>query len=533
MAAHTFESYRAADQAKRTAPSLLDRLIGYVAPVQALKRATARQMLTRAYEGASPADGWRPRRAGASANADVMADGAALRHRARALVHNVPYVARAIRQLVAQTVGTGIVPRSLSANAKQVEALWQEFVRKGDADGLGNVYSLLARAYRAAEVDGEVLIRIRPRRREDGLTVPVQLQLLEADWIDTSKTGTVGGNTIVNGVEYDALGRKVAYYLYDRHPGEVVALTGRSGMTSTRVEAGRIIHFYTAERPGQGRGLSRLAPVIATVRDLQLYEDAEAQRKNLETRLSVIASGDLSQMQNAPVLPGEDGNASTSQDLGQLPSGGVVEVPSGMGLTVVEPKAAPGFVDYVKHKQKIIAGLIGVTYEMATGDVSEVNFSSARIAQLDVRREIEQVQWLNLIPNLCQPIWDAFIEFAVMAGRLPSTQSRAVDWSTPRWQYVDPAKEVKADAEEIATGLSSISEKLRQRGLVPELVFDELKADMQRLRDDGTLALLAVLRGQGAPDASQPATATAGQRAADEGLINQLASILVNAEGDQ
>lgn len=32
------------------------------------------------------------------------------------------------------------------------------------------------------------------------------------------------------------------------------------------------------------------------MRDLQLYEDAEAQRKNLESRLSVIASGDVNAM---------------------------------------------------------------------------------------------------------------------------------------------------------------------------------------------------------------------------------------------
>ena len=131
-------------------------------------------------------------------------DAAELRTRARALVQNVPYIARAIESLVSHTIGTGISPRSLAdgAMAERVDALWDRWAEQADADGLGNFYSLQARAYRAMEVDGEVLIRIRPRTSADGLAVPMQLQLLEIDWLDSSKNGTVGGNSVVNGIEY-------------------------------------------------------------------------------------------------------------------------------------------------------------------------------------------------------------------------------------------------------------------------------------------------------------------------------------------
>src|SRR3546814_15549635 len=56
-------------------------------------------------------DGWRPRRAGASANTDHAADARELRIRARALVQNVPYIARGLQVLVSATIGTGIEPR--------------------------------------------------------------------------------------------------------------------------------------------------------------------------------------------------------------------------------------------------------------------------------------------------------------------------------------------------------------------------------------------------------------------------------------
>jgi len=489
-------------EAQRARANIIDRVVGYFSPRAGLMRNIAREQLTRAYEGASRRDGWKPSRAGASANTDHAMDAAELRIRARALVQSVPYITRAIETLVSHTIGTGIAPRSLApkAQAERIDALWDRWAEQADADGLGNFYSLQARAYRAMEVDGEVLIRIRPRAASDGLAVPMQLQLLEIDWLDSSKSGTVGGNSVVNGIEYNALGKVTAYWLFDQHPGELVG-SMRKG-ASRAVPASRVIHLYRPERPGQGRGFSRLAPVITRVRDLSIYEDAELNRKNLETRLSVLATGDLTQLQQQD---GEAGTAAlTPGDLGQLASGGITAIPAGMSVTVVEPKAAPGYVDYVSHGQHIIAAGIGVPYESMTGDMTKVNFSSARIRRIDFKRDVEQVQWLLLIPQLCQRARAEFYEFAVMAGALQRSAWRD-DWSTPKWEYVNPAQDVKADADEIAAGLSSFSEKLRQRNYKPDLVFAELKSDFDRLQADGVLPMLLALKSGNAQAAMQAA----------------------------
>lgn len=472
------------------AANLLDRLIGAINPDAGLRRVLSRQLLARAYEGASPRDGWRPRRGGASANTDHMADAATLRTRARALVQNVPYIARGLDSLVANVIGTGITPRSLAPNARVINRLWMEWAAVADADGRCNLYGLQAVAYRAMEQDGEVLIRLRTRRAEDGLPVPLQLQVLEIDWLDSSKTGPNGANTIIEGIEYDPLGRVVAYWLWDQHPGEI-ATARRARATSRPVEARSIIHLFNQQRPGQGRGFTRLAPVIARVRDLQLYEDAELARKNLETRLSVLASGNVSEMSQHEAQTMDQ--VRKSGELGELASGGITQVPTGLNLTVVEPKAAPGYVEYVKQQLHLIAAGMGITYEMMTGDVTEVNFSSARVALLEFRRNAEHLQWITLIPGLCDAIWCAFIDAAVLAGKLSRADYR-VDWSTPKWAYVNPVQDVAADLDEIAGGLSSFSEKLRQRGYNPETVFSELKSDMERLQQDGTLDLIMMLQ---------------------------------------
>lgn len=478
-----------------------DRLVGTFSPTMALRQIHARGVLKRAYEGASRRDGWIPKRPGASANTDHRADASELRNRSRSLHQNVPYIAQALRALTSAVVGTGITPRWQTDAGEAFNQLWAEWAPYADADGRTDIYGLQAAAYRAMEQDGEVLVRIRTRRPTDGLPVPIQFQLLEIDWLDSAKTETRNGNNIINGIEYDVLGRPVFYWLYDQHPGEILNFSrGRSA--SRPVSAENIIHLFTPERPGQGRGFPRISPVVARVRDIMLYEDAELQRKNLETRLSVLAAGPVAEMANPPEDGGlvNAGEVNRTRELGSLASGGITQVPAGTEMTVVDPKAAPGYVEYLRYNLHLVAAGYGVTYEMMTGDVSETNFSSARVRLLDFRREAEAMQWLTLIPKLCERMCRAFADACELSGKVPKALYK-VEHSTPKWDYVNPKQDVDADLAEIGGGLSSISEKLRRRGYKPEQVFQELAKDVKTLRE---LGLLEFIFQKGAAPAPAP-----------------------------
>lgn len=497
---------------KAARPPLIDRVVGWLNPAAGLDRHIARTRLARAYEAANPRDGWKPRRPGASADADHLADAALLRTKARALVQNVPYIRAGLDALVAHTVGTGITPTPQGPAAEKAKALFQAWSKVCDADGRLSFYALQAAAYRAMEADGEVLVRLRPRRPGDGLPVPLQLQLLEIDWLDTGRvSGAAPGNSIVNGIEYDWLGRTVGYWLFDQHPGDTtfkMFIRRVSNTQSSRVPAENIVHLFRVERPGQSRGFTRLAPVIARTRDLSLLEDAELARKNLETRLSVLVSGDASKMLNSEGYdnPNAAGKARESNELGPLPSGGITQLPQGVGVTVVQPTAAPGHVDHVKYQLHIISAGFGVPYEMCTGDMAEVNFSSSRVRINDFRRACEQTQWLLLVPRLCEPLYRAFIDAATAAGKLPGNAGADCEWTTPKWDYVNPQQETAADIADVSMGLSSVSEKIRRRGYDPKQVFKELGEDFSTLRKSGVLDVLLLLqRGSVRKDDSQPA----------------------------
>lgn len=493
--------------------ALLDRAVGLVDPAAGLRRSLARRAMlkARAYEGANVgADGWIPRRSGASANSDHRADAPMLRARARSLVQNNPYAAKALACLVSNVVGEGITPVSRAADDKTratLDALWAQWVLVADADGGTDFYGLEAMAYRAMEQDGEVLLRLRSRRPSDGLPVPLQIQVLEIDYLDSTRNGgTTGGGQVVSGVEYDALGRVVAYWLYDQHPGDNGLARVKGSMASRRHDAANIVHLFAPDRPGQSRGITRFAPVIARLRDLSIYEDAELARKQNEALMSVFISGDGTDF----AVPGTGesqsaaaGNAAALGELGQLKPGAVLAT-NGQSVTVAQPTAAPGYETYIRSQLYAIAAGSGVTYEMLTGDLSQVNFSSARVGMMDFRRTAEQRQWHVLVPRMLSKIHQAFVDAAVLGGSIPRPDY-GVEWTTPKWDYVNPVQDVEADAAEIAAGLSSVSEKLRKRGYQPNAVFSELGDDYAKLKASGALDLLGFMANKSARPASDAA----------------------------
>ena len=154
---------------------------------------------------------WMPGNPGAVAA--MLATNAELRGKSRDLVRRNAWAQAGIEAFVANAVGTGIKPQSLSGDERfkaEVQALWRDWVEEADAAGQTDFYGLQALACRAMLEGGECLIRLRPRRPEDGLSVPLQLQLLEPEHLPINlNTDLPSGNVVRSGIEFDSLGRRV------------------------------------------------------------------------------------------------------------------------------------------------------------------------------------------------------------------------------------------------------------------------------------------------------------------------------------
>lgn len=462
--------------------NLIDWAVGLINPAAGLRRHVARKALARAYEAASTADGWRPRRAGASADSDHRADAAAIRAKARSLYQNVPYITAGMDGRVSHAVGHGIGVEFSGSGSETKNAAFKRWTKNCDYSGMASFGAIQDQVWRTWDVDGEVLVRLRFGDDTGPDTPPVRLQPLEVEWLDmTRERSPDTGNPIVNGVEYDLGGKRVAYWIWRHHPTDTTLVRGLRN-ESERVPAREVIHLFQPKRPQQNRGFSRMSSAIARTRDFSLYEDAERARKNLESRLSVVATSDISGLRQ---IDAESNTDPTSRDLGTLSVGGITQI-GASGVTVVEPKAMPGYVETAKWEVHLISAGCGFTYEMATGDMREANFTQGRMRMLTFRREIEQMQWLHFIPGFMERVVEAFVEAGALAGLWARSRAWEAEYATPRWEYIQPDQEVSADIKEIGTGLASISSKLRARGEDPKKVFAQWKQDMEQLKADGT-----------------------------------------------
>ena len=217
-------------------------------------------------------------------NTLIAASGPTVTARARYLVRNNGYAAAAVESFASNTVGAGIKPSSLVRDAalkEAIQAAWLRWTDESDAEGLTDFYGQLRRAVRELFIAGEVFIRFRPRRLSDGLSVPLQLQMLPSEQLCLSLTQPVaGGNIIRQGIEFNPIGVRVAYWFWRNHPADTTDRWGAGGMP-VRVPATEIIHLVDPVEGGQTRGLSRFAPAIVKLWLLDLYDDAELDRKKV------------------------------------------------------------------------------------------------------------------------------------------------------------------------------------------------------------------------------------------------------------
>ena len=68
--------------------------------------------------------------------------------------------------------------------------------------------------------------------------------------------------------------------------------------------------------------------------------------------------------------------------------------------------------------EHIIAAGYRVPYELLTGDLSQVNYSSLRGGLVEFRRMVDALQWQLVIPGFCESVWRWFQIFLKSWGRM-------------------------------------------------------------------------------------------------------------------
>ncbi len=435
------------------------------------------------YDGASRGHRTQGRKIGStSADGETRMSLRRLRDVSRDMERNNAYAQRGLTVIPTNVVGTGIVPSVKDASSdlvkRKIEALIRSHLDTAaiDYDGRQNYAGLQFTAVRALARDGEVLaVRYRPKASLN-LPVPLQVRLLEADYIDDIKDGTDGQFTDVQGIRYDAGGRRVGYWLFEEHPGNAFR-NGRK-TESKLVPAEDVAHLYRIDRPGQSRGVPWLAPGIMTLWDMKDYEEAELIRQKVA---ACFAGFETSANAGQTLAGAATTKVGTPVDI--LEPGMIHRMPPGSEITFATPPQVTGYPDYIRMNLRKVASALGVPFNEIASDDSQENFASSRRGYLVFQRLIEVWRWQSVIPQFCDRIGRWFLDAATIP--LGGPPRATLDHTPPRRELISPKEEVPMMRDMIRSGLMSRTETLRSLGYDPEAVDAEFVEENRRADRDG------------------------------------------------
>lgn len=398
-------------------------------------------------------------------NAEVGAAGATLRARSRHLVANNPLVSSGVRNLATALTGAGIMPAPLhpdAATRKALMTVWRGWCDLADASGRTDFAGLQAQIARALIVDGEAFVQLVVTEAGP------RLLHLPAELVDESMTRpTDGGGYIVQGIEHDATGQRVAYHVFPARPDLL-----QTYAQPVRIPADEILHVVEPLAAGQVRGIPWTAPIILPASELDQLTDALL----VGTKVAAMFAGFLVN-QNDMGAPDP-----FADEMPSLEPGTLQRLPGGHDVRFATPQQAQQTGEFVRAQIRSLAAGLGVPAHWLDGDLSGANYSSLRAGLLPVRARCEQVQYLTLVPQLLAPVWREVVTWAALVGDLPGFEddpraALAADWLPPAWQQVDPQKQINADIAELEAGLTSRRKLVAQRGWPLEDLDAELAAE--------------------------------------------------------
>lgn len=440
-----------------------------------------------------------------------------LRDRSRQATRNDGFAKSIIDKLVTNIIGTGITPLSRAKDKAFREIVAAKFLKwtdESDADGMLDYYGQQAQSVRCWLEAGDCFIRRRDRLLTDGLTVPLQIQVLEPELCPHTYVGTAtNGNKIRAGIEYNAIGRRVAYYFHPSRPD----VDDFNAAELRRVPADSVAHLYDPLRAGQHRGIPHLTAALVRLNELDKFDDATLLKQELQNLFVGFLKHDATSDLSEAIHP-LTGQTYTNTDGIEPPTlalepGIFQELGPGEDVTFSDPPdVQSGYVDFTRQQLRAACTAAGVPYELVTGDMSGVNDRTARVLLNEFKRRITMVQHQIVVYQFCRVTWRWWFERAFLSGALPLPADffikpddwTAVKWMPQRWAYIQPVQDVESEINAIQAGLTTRSDVVAEYGEDAEEI-DERNASDNKRADDLGLKYTSDGRNKLKPAATLPA----------------------------
>lgn len=442
-----------------------------------------------------------------SADYELMNSIARLRNRARNLARNSSTMKRYLQLLKDNVVGpegfhlrvrvrkqNGDFDSTLN---KRIQDRFWKWSQSPSVCGTIDDVELSELAIVSLRRDGEFFCELVRGRGLDGL----QINPFEADLVDETLNTVYPptGNQIKMGVEVTSENRPVAYHLLTQHPGDPgwYWVGGKNGRNRyRRVTADRIIHLMAnRDRAGQTRGEPPAAAVAFEIKMLDGYREAEVTGR----RIAASTMGFFTKTVNSPSTQIEAMADSHDDELDEfhveLEPGTFKQLPEGYEFQKFD--ATGSSVDYKQFEQQIKRSVsmgLGISAFTLCMETDGVSYSTARTVVIEDRDFYRGQQ--RIISKLWRRIFTEWVMQSSLQIDSPIPPSRigavldSFVFRARGWDWVDPARDVNANAEAVRTRQTSLSRVAAQRGIDFDDLLDEIEADEQALRKRGLTSVL-------------------------------------------
>lgn len=470
--------------------------------------------------------GWNP--ALRDSGEDVRLSYLAASARASDIVQNSGWVAGAIDQANANTVGVGLrlshtpdaagigMTREAAAKwAREVERrfeLWANNAYECDIEGKRSFGQMQGAAFKAWFLTGEIIAEF-PWKRRPGGTYGTKTRVIQAHRL-TQRTDEL--SRLYQGVRVDQDGLPVSYVFNKRSPGGTPGIFSSVGSgfeqelaARDRYGRVRVAHVFDG-LPGQMRGITPLVPALQVARQFDQLSDATltaaliravfaATIKSTEPTEEVMkglltpqeqarmASEGLSTFE-AWAAAQEGWYKGTHIDLGikgrfaHLFPGQTLEFHANEG-------AASDYKDQALFLLRELLRCLGLTYESGTGDYSNATYSSVRMATGEIYL-ITVYRRRNVVSPFCQAGFECWLEESIDKGETPfpggidgflekkTAACRAAWKGTPKVQ-ADDLKTAKA--HQVYKDMRVITDEqiANELGMDVEDLYEQLAREME------------------------------------------------------
>lgn len=416
-----------------------------------------------------------------------------IRARSRDLTDNNPLAAAAARSFVENIAGPNgmlcspqVTTRTgdLRSNLNRKLALWfAEWGQPGTCtvDGRLSWVDLQRLFVRTWRVDGE-FFAIEHRGRNVN-RFGYALQPIDADQVDHSykQSRAPGRNEIRMGVELDEYDRPVAYHVFKEHPS-----SGSRSRERERIPASRMIHCFEQLRPGQTRGIPAGVAAMARLKMGDQYDQFELGAAQLAAGMAVL----FKQAADGPALVGADGKDLEAEIPLSIEAMQGKLLPPGVepfALSAEHPTSA--YESFSRAWRRDVATAYGLAYSTITGDLTQASYGSLRDGSLK-ERDLFRGYHRWMATHFCTRIYRAAMEQSALMGALSLPSENVDEWATVAfsgrgWDWIDPAKDIKATEAEIKLGLASRQSAAREMGRNYEDVLRETAEDLASAKEWG------------------------------------------------